>query len=46
MSFLCVIFETFKFAADTRKMLPRYSELCGAAFDAVGVVKLGIKKDL
>ena len=31
-----------KFAVDTRKMLFRYSQLCGTAFDAVDAVKLRI----
>ena len=29
----------FEFAVDTRKMLFRYSELCGMAFEAVDAVK-------
>ena len=34
----------FKFVADTRKKLPRYTLLCGAAFDDVGAIKLEIPK--
>lgn len=30
----------FKFAEDTRKILPRFSQLCEAAFDTVDAVKL------
>ena len=34
----------FKFTVDTRKMLFRYSGLCGMAFDAVDAVKLKIAR--
>jgi hypothetical protein len=34
----------FKFTVDTRKMLFRYSRLCGTASDAVGAVKSEIPK--
>ena len=34
----------FKFAADTRKVLFRYSILCGTASDAIDAVKLEIPK--
>jgi len=36
----------FKFAADTRKMLFRYSGLCGTASDAADAVKLEIPQGL
>jgi hypothetical protein len=36
----------FKFAADARKMMPRYSQLCEAAFDTLDAVKLEIPEGL